>query len=83
VLPHCNERLAATILFLTYTGCRAQEGTELAGGAAGTEALSGLARAFIYSGARALLVSHWSVDSAAGETLHGLCAPPRRCSRSV
>ena len=31
----------------------------------GAEALSGLARAFFYAGARALLVSHWSVDSAA------------------
>ena len=29
------------------------------------EALSGLARAFFYAGARALLVSHWAVDSAA------------------
>jgi CHAT domain-containing protein len=29
------------------------------------EALSGLARAFFYAGARALLVSHWSVDTAA------------------
>jgi tetratricopeptide (TPR) repeat protein/CHAT domain-containing protein len=36
-----------------------------AGGASGAEALSGLARAFFYAGARALLVSHWSVDSAA------------------
>jgi CHAT domain-containing protein len=36
-----------------------------AGGAQGAEALSGLARAFFYAGARALLVSHWSVDSAA------------------
>jgi CHAT domain-containing protein/tetratricopeptide (TPR) repeat protein len=36
-----------------------------AGGAQGAEALSGLARAFIYAGARALLVSHWEVDSAA------------------
>jgi CHAT domain-containing protein/tetratricopeptide (TPR) repeat protein len=36
-----------------------------AGGAQGAEALSGLARAFIYAGARALLVSHWAVDSAA------------------
>jgi CHAT domain-containing protein/Tfp pilus assembly protein PilF len=35
-----------------------------AGGARGAEALSGLARAFFYAGARALLVSHWSVDSA-------------------
>ncbi|MDA9300631.1 tetratricopeptide repeat protein [Amylibacter sp.] len=29
----------------------------------GAEGLSGLARAFIYAGARSLLVSHWSVDS--------------------
>jgi CHAT domain-containing protein len=36
-----------------------------AGGAQGADALSGLARAFIYAGARALLVSHWTVDSAA------------------
>jgi CHAT domain-containing protein/tetratricopeptide (TPR) repeat protein len=36
-----------------------------AGGAEGAEALSGLARAFFYAGARALLVSHWSVDSQA------------------
>ena len=28
----------------------------------GAEALSGLARAFFYAGARSLLVSHWSVD---------------------
>jgi CHAT domain-containing protein/tetratricopeptide (TPR) repeat protein len=31
----------------------------------GAEALSGLARAFFYSGARALLVSHWAVSSEA------------------
>src|SRR5439155_11346278 len=36
-----------------------------AGSAQGAEALSGLARSFFYAGARALLVSHWSVDSAA------------------
>ena len=36
-----------------------------AGGAQSAEALSGLARAFIYAQARALLVSHWEVDSAA------------------
>jgi CHAT domain-containing protein/tetratricopeptide (TPR) repeat protein len=35
------------------------------GGEQGGEALSGLARAFFYAGARALLVSHWAVDSAA------------------
>jgi CHAT domain-containing protein len=36
-----------------------------AGGATGAEALSGLARAFFYAQARALLVSHWEVDSLA------------------
>jgi CHAT domain-containing protein/tetratricopeptide (TPR) repeat protein len=30
---------------------------------AGAEALSGLAKSFFYAGARALLVSHWSVDN--------------------
>jgi CHAT domain-containing protein/Tfp pilus assembly protein PilF len=35
----------------------------------GAEALSGLARAFFYAGARALLVSHWSVDSEAATRL--------------
>jgi hypothetical protein len=33
------------------------------GGAQGAEALSGLARAFFYAGARSLLVSHWEVNS--------------------
>jgi CHAT domain-containing protein/tetratricopeptide (TPR) repeat protein len=36
-----------------------------AGRATSAEALSGLARAFFYAGARALLVSHWAVDSTA------------------
>ncbi|MGE3702265.1 MAG: CHAT domain-containing protein [Hyphomicrobiaceae bacterium] len=40
-----------------------------AGGKAGAEAFSGLARAFLYAGARTLLVSHWSVDSAAAVKL--------------
>jgi tetratricopeptide (TPR) repeat protein/CHAT domain-containing protein len=34
-----------------------------ASGARDAEALSGLARAFFYAGARSLLVSHWSVNS--------------------
>jgi CHAT domain-containing protein/tetratricopeptide (TPR) repeat protein len=34
-----------------------------AGAAKNAEALSGLGRAFIYAGARSLLVSHWAVDS--------------------
>jgi len=40
-----------------------------AGDKVGGEALSGLARAFFYAGARALLVSHWTVDSAAAARL--------------
>ncbi len=35
----------------------------------GAEALSGLVRAFFYAGARALMVSHWSVDSKAATRL--------------
>ena len=34
-----------------------------AGGSEGAEALSGMSRAFFYAGARALLVSHWAVNS--------------------
>jgi CHAT domain-containing protein len=40
-----------------------------AGGGQGAEALSGLARAFFYAGARSLLVSHWSVYSTAATEL--------------
>jgi CHAT domain-containing protein len=40
-----------------------------AGTSEGAEALSGLARAFFYAGARALLVSHWSVFSTAATQL--------------
>ena len=40
-----------------------------AGGKPGAEAFSGLARAFFYSGARALLVSHWPVISEAAVKL--------------
>jgi CHAT domain-containing protein len=53
-----------------------------AGAGEGAEALSGLARAFFYAGARALLVSHWSVFSAAAtqlttKTFATLAADPR------
>lgn len=41
----------------------------IAGDRPGAEALSGLARAFFYAGARALLVSHWAVDSEAASRL--------------
>ena len=42
------------------------------GGSSGekiAEALSGIARAFFYAGARALLVSHWEVGSEAAVKL--------------
>jgi CHAT domain-containing protein len=41
----------------------------IAGDKPGAEASSGLARAFFYAGARALLVSHWAVDSNAAMRL--------------
>jgi CHAT domain-containing protein/tetratricopeptide (TPR) repeat protein len=40
-----------------------------AGEKPGAEALSGLARAFFYAGARALLISHWRIDSKAATRL--------------
>ena len=63
----------------------------IAGDKPGAEALSGLARSFFYAGARALLVTHWSVASEAATRLTtstfdllkatpGLAAP-RRCAR--
>jgi CHAT domain-containing protein/predicted negative regulator of RcsB-dependent stress response len=53
-----------------------------AGAGEGAEALSGLARAFFYAGARALLVSHWSVFSTAAtqltiKTFAALASDPR------
>jgi CHAT domain-containing protein len=53
-----------------------------AGAGQGAEALSGLARAFFYAGARALLVSHWAVYSDAAvvlttKTFATLAAAPR------
>ncbi|CCD84951.1 conserved protein of unknown function; putative Kinesin light chain-like protein [Bradyrhizobium sp. ORS 285] len=41
-----------------------------AGDKPGAQALSGLARAFFFAGARALLVSHWPVDSEAATRLN-------------
>jgi CHAT domain-containing protein/tetratricopeptide (TPR) repeat protein len=41
----------------------------IAGDKPGAEALSGPARSFFYAGARALLVSHWAVDSEAATRL--------------
>ena len=47
-------------------GSGAAADSEAAGSASGAgEALGGLTRAFIYAGARSLLVSHWRIDSKA------------------
>jgi CHAT domain-containing protein len=40
-----------------------------AGAGAGSEAVSGLGRAFFYAGTRALLVTNWSVESASAREL--------------
>ena len=55
-------------------------------GAFGGEALSGLARAFFHAGARALLVTHWQVDSQATTDLMttafgGIVGSPRFSER--
>jgi CHAT domain-containing protein/tetratricopeptide (TPR) repeat protein len=44
-------------------------GKTIAGDKPGAEALSGLARAFFYAGGRALLVSHWGIDTEAASRL--------------
>ena len=54
-----------------------------AGDAAGAQALSGLARAFIYAQARALLVSHWAVNSIATVELITAAAGEMARDRSV
>jgi CHAT domain-containing protein len=41
----------------------------IAGDKPGADALSGLARAFFYAGARSLLVSHWAVETTAASRL--------------
>ena len=51
------------------------------GGVPGAEALSGLSQAFLYAGARALLVSHWPVESRSAarlmtDTFAALAADP-------
>jgi CHAT domain-containing protein len=51
-------RLAAD--WVVLSACNTASGSD-----AGAEALSGLARAFFYAGARGLLVSHWAVNSEA------------------
>lgn len=53
------------VLSACDTGGAGSDGSDLTGLQGGGEALGGLTRAVIYAGGRALVVSHWSVDSAA------------------
>jgi CHAT domain-containing protein len=46
--------------FVVLSACNTAAGDKL-----GAEALSSLARAFFYAGAKSLVVSHWNVDSEA------------------
>ena len=59
-------RLDAELVVLSACDTGGVDADGLNGGGA---ALGGLARAFIYAGARNLIVSHWSVDSAATDSL--------------
>lgn len=53
------------VLSACDTGGAGNEAADATGLQGGGEALGGLTRAVIYAGGRALIVSHWSVDSAA------------------
>lgn len=55
--------LDASLVILSACNTAASDGTP------GAEGLSGLARAFLYAGTRALLVSHWPVDDRAAARL--------------
>ena len=59
-------QLNADLVILSACSTAASDGTPRA------EALSGLARSFIFAGARALLVSHWPVDSRAATQITAL-----------
>lgn len=56
-------KLSADLVILSACDTAGPDGTP------GAEGLSGLARAFIYAGARAILVSHWPVDDYAASVL--------------
>lgn len=56
-------KLSASLVILSACDTAGGDGTP------GADGLSGLARAFIYAGARAILVSHWPVDDYAASVL--------------
>jgi CHAT domain-containing protein len=57
--------LDADLVVLSACDTGGAAGSDATGLGGGGEALGGLTRAFIYAGARGLVVSHWQVDSAA------------------
>jgi CHAT domain-containing protein len=60
-------RLTLSADFVVLSACN----TAASDGSPGGEGLSGLARSFLFAGARALLVSHWEVDeNATTELVH-------------
>ena len=66
-----NLKLDAELVVLSACDTGGGGAADASGGglSGGGEALGGLTRAFIYAGARGMVVSHWSVDSAATERL--------------
>jgi len=56
-------KLSADLIILSACNTAGSDGTP------GADGLSGLARSFIYAGARAILVSHWPVDDYAASVL--------------
>ena len=67
--PDCDPSKIGSRPALPSPPALADDGEGRPGVGVGAEALSGLARAFFYAGARALLVSHWRVDSDAAVRL--------------
>ena len=66
---HCTQELTASEVAQLKLGAEwvilSACNTAAPDGTPGAEGLSGLAKAFLYAGGRALLVSHWPVVSAA------------------
>lgn len=73
-------RLSADWVVLSACNTAADDGR-------GSEAISGLGRAFFYAGARALMVTHWPVESSSAEIMttstFGFYVEERRLSRAA
>ena len=63
--PRCGAVHSRLCDWLILSACNTAGGAGGGRDPVGAKALGGLARAFFYAQARALLVSHWSVDSEA------------------